>query len=362
MNNRYKNIDLELIGDLAGYEEEKYIEIILSEHQELRTLFQRRHLLTDGPVEINGINPILHVLLESVVERQLQEGNPSEVRAAVKRLKMDGFSHHSARANVVGVFIPLFFDCLKNKNHFDEDAYIRRVGVLGQNFDKVGRNDLCPCGSGKKFKKCCSDVKEYFNPRLDAGLLILGSGAYADYGYLLGQHPGDLVVQMENRSHIAEFLENEGDLEGAVMVLNENIEAAQQNGNMDLLQNALQDMQLMCLNHVELADVAETYTKQLMEMAESDDDRCSLWCDWADLMARRGSVNKALDEYNRLLAEYPAWHMGRFRLAGLLDELGDSTKAIQVLQSLLAEKDNLDEELCLEAEDFLSDLLESEEE
>jgi uncharacterized protein len=20
---------------------------------------------------------------------------------------------------------------------------------------KVGRNDLCPCGSGRKFKKCC---------------------------------------------------------------------------------------------------------------------------------------------------------------------------------------------------------------
>ena len=22
---------------------------------------------------------------------------------------------------------------------------------------KPGRNDLCPCGSGKKFKKCCAD-------------------------------------------------------------------------------------------------------------------------------------------------------------------------------------------------------------
>jgi len=22
---------------------------------------------------------------------------------------------------------------------------------------KVGRNDLCPCGSGKKFKKCCDN-------------------------------------------------------------------------------------------------------------------------------------------------------------------------------------------------------------
>ncbi|MBD3810221.1 MAG: SEC-C domain-containing protein, partial [Sulfuricurvum sp.] len=20
---------------------------------------------------------------------------------------------------------------------------------------KIGRNDLCPCGSGKKYKKCC---------------------------------------------------------------------------------------------------------------------------------------------------------------------------------------------------------------
>ena len=23
---------------------------------------------------------------------------------------------------------------------------------------KVGRNDLCPCDSGKKFKRCCGDI------------------------------------------------------------------------------------------------------------------------------------------------------------------------------------------------------------
>lgn len=28
------------------------------------------------------------------------------------------------------------------------DTYIRT-------YPKVGRNDSCPCGSGKKFKKCC---------------------------------------------------------------------------------------------------------------------------------------------------------------------------------------------------------------
>jgi hypothetical protein len=25
--------------------------------------------------------------------------------------------------------------------------------------EKVGRNDLCPCGSGKKYKKCCEMTK-----------------------------------------------------------------------------------------------------------------------------------------------------------------------------------------------------------
>lgn len=25
---------------------------------------------------------------------------------------------------------------------------------------KIGRNDPCPCGSGKKYKKCCGAVKD----------------------------------------------------------------------------------------------------------------------------------------------------------------------------------------------------------
>lgn len=28
-------------------------------------------------------------------------------------------------------------------------------GTMVRNLPKVGRNDPCPCGSGKKFKKCC---------------------------------------------------------------------------------------------------------------------------------------------------------------------------------------------------------------
>lgn len=34
--------------------------------------------------------------------------------------------------------------------------------------DKVGRNDPCPCGSGKKFKKCCMQTGKTEQSELDA--------------------------------------------------------------------------------------------------------------------------------------------------------------------------------------------------
>lgn len=34
----------------------------------------------------------------------------------------------------------------------------RIVSFQHQNYRKVGRNDLCPCGSGKKYKKCCMKI------------------------------------------------------------------------------------------------------------------------------------------------------------------------------------------------------------
>jgi uncharacterized protein YecA (UPF0149 family) len=30
-----------------------------------------------------------------------------------------------------------------------------KVKTVTRDHPKVGRNELCPCGSGKKYKKCC---------------------------------------------------------------------------------------------------------------------------------------------------------------------------------------------------------------
>ena len=46
----------------------------------------------------------------------------------------------------------------------DDAKKAKKVTVVKKASESVGRNDLCPCGSGKKYKKCCgaptSDTQE----------------------------------------------------------------------------------------------------------------------------------------------------------------------------------------------------------
>jgi len=42
----------------------------------------------------------------------------------------------------------------ERRNVFESDKEEKKKPVK-RNMPKVGRNDLCPCGSGKKYKKCC---------------------------------------------------------------------------------------------------------------------------------------------------------------------------------------------------------------
>ena len=43
------------------------------------------------------------------------------------------------------------------KTHYTnaEEIFAEENPMLANTFNNVGRNDLCPCGSGKKFKSCC---------------------------------------------------------------------------------------------------------------------------------------------------------------------------------------------------------------
>jgi len=43
----------------------------------------------------------------------------------------------------------------KNPKKAKRRWWLRLVGSQKPKTVKVGRNDPCPCGSGKKYKKCC---------------------------------------------------------------------------------------------------------------------------------------------------------------------------------------------------------------
>ena len=63
-------------------------------------------------------------------------------------------------AQLAGTVVDIFPDALREYAHLGRSIYQARyeAGDLSPepaSGRKIGRNDPCPCGSGKKFKKCC---------------------------------------------------------------------------------------------------------------------------------------------------------------------------------------------------------------
>lgn len=70
---------------------------------------------------------------------------------------------------IASVVVEELYDVMKNQVAFNEERYSEKLSQLLEysfedeiiqmpieNDPKIGRNDLCPCGSGKKYKKCCA--------------------------------------------------------------------------------------------------------------------------------------------------------------------------------------------------------------
>ncbi len=168
------NHDYSLLDEFD--KQDKGVKTILNEHPEVKILFERRHNLPDQ-VEINGVNPILHVLMEGVVENQLQDQIIPEVKEAVERLESKGLSRHAPRACVTRVFIEFFHEAFHQRKIFDNDRYRRKLRLLGTDPRKIGRNEPCPCGSGVIFKRCCgTDVEQFKISRINSRCPLPGSG------------------------------------------------------------------------------------------------------------------------------------------------------------------------------------------
>jgi SEC-C motif len=124
--------------------------------------------------------PLLHAFFQAAAKRGVQELSKLTARE-VEAVLMQDMAHFVAAAEArksIPELLTAFFDFLRSSGRWPAagawaactealavkfQAQIREDGsVRGETYRKAGtstgRNDPCPCGSGQKYKKCCSPL------------------------------------------------------------------------------------------------------------------------------------------------------------------------------------------------------------
>ena len=126
----------------------------------------------------------LKKLILEVVDNQLRENNPAVTKESYDKLIDAGYSAREAKEKIGAIVIEEIYDVMKENQPYDEKRYTQALRNMVQqcidlwrytwNSDRMGRmgiqqpivkekkvypNDPCPCGSGKKYKKCCGRKK-----------------------------------------------------------------------------------------------------------------------------------------------------------------------------------------------------------
>src|SRR5271170_2272154 len=93
----------------------------------------------------------------------------------------------------------------KRRKGFPSETKVKRgvriVHGTKELSEKLGRNDLCPCGSGKRFKKCC--LKKGCFRRRESGPLLSGNhdasllGSTRRAGFIHGLGPNLNKIRVE---------------------------------------------------------------------------------------------------------------------------------------------------------------------
>jgi len=327
----------QLPGDLSLKENDKGFVTVLNEHPEIKTLWERRHLYPET-LTINGVNPVLHVMIEGIIENQLQEQTGVQEIFA-KLQKEDNLTPHAARACIANVFLQDFFTVLSEHKPFDQESFVRRLGVIGTDVHSLGRNDRCPCGSGAKFKRCCSSYAEAFIVSPLSGRIDLGHGSYfLDPPTNIGD-PLDPIFQLEARYHIAMYMDAKKDLEGAVKVLKENIAQAESYNGGTFLESSWRDYMAFCQNYKELTEEFSEASNYLISMTNDAREKATIICDRADFLAQNGEMKAAETEYTNIFSTMPELYFSRYRFALMLSDNDREDDAIKVLTDLLKMKD-----------------------
>ena len=148
----------EYVGDYASSEYFAFLSAAMKNHAEalLHHFLDEARTSTSGSVAEFDARLCEQLLVEKMAGLDL----PMEVRQGVPHLLEEFFEYLAATgkypaAAAWAAWMPEIGATYARR--FREDGSVKGETVR-KTLDKVGRNDPCPCGSGKKFKKCCIDL------------------------------------------------------------------------------------------------------------------------------------------------------------------------------------------------------------
>ncbi len=228
------------------------------DHPEFFLLWDREDELP-GEFLVAEMNPRVHVLLHQIVETQLLQNEPPAARAAVAHLLGLGVDRHAA-IHLLGAGLtreihgaltdperrPGYTAHLQRLLHTRPGAY---PGDLRPG-PEPGRNDPCPCDSGKKYKKCCGDGPPPIS--LQNTRMVLGEGWYAGSDGLDNSPRDARLLYLENLSAVARALQMAEVLDAAAECYRRLVVVAGEVGAW-VRQNALRDQLEFALNSPEHA-------------------------------------------------------------------------------------------------------------
>jgi len=119
-------------GEALSDEAEEVVEA-LKDHSEFDPFWEQGNAALH-PQEVNGfvVNPLIHTRLHVLIERQLSEENPEEVKEAYDALLKKGLPRHEAIHRIAGVWGDLYFRSIRGGAMMDDYGYTEALKALVQ--------------------------------------------------------------------------------------------------------------------------------------------------------------------------------------------------------------------------------------
>lgn len=103
---------------------------IMREHVEWHAVWDRLGTYGGREIVVDGVSPILHITIHGIIENQLAENNPEDLRPVLEALMRQGLDRHEAIHRIATVTTGEVTAALWDQRPYDAAGYAQRLWEL----------------------------------------------------------------------------------------------------------------------------------------------------------------------------------------------------------------------------------------